>query len=160
MDQFASVSNTLFFETKRPIVGGHNYKHCLKFDFVISASDYDASIRPGPSSGFDINCIPTVLELLQVLKHLWGLTLLLCCFKVSEKDFSLTGTFYVSCYWEDERIQWKEGYKLKSPHYALQKSLASKLWAPRMRVGRYSLKMAPFIWTFFLSDSACEKHQE
>ena len=71
MDQFASVSNTLFLrEIKCPTEGRHNYKHCLKFDCVISASDYDASIRPGPSSGFNINCIPTVLELLQVLKHL------------------------------------------------------------------------------------------
>ena len=72
--------------------------------------------------------------------------LIVLMLKVSEKDFSLTGTFFVSCYWKDERIHWKSGYKLKSPHYVLHQNLASKFWSPRMRVGRYYLMETPFIW--------------
>ena len=67
------------------------------------------------------------------------------CLKVSEKDFSLTGTFIVSCYWEDERIHWKPGHHLKSPHYALQKHVASKLWIPKMRA---SFCRSNFWWLF------------
>ena len=58
----------------------------------------------------------------------------------------MTGTFFVSCYWKDERINWKSGYKLKSPHYVLHQNLASKFWSPRMRVGRYYPMKTPFIW--------------
>ena len=70
-----------------------------------------------------------------------------CCLKVSEKDFSLTGTFIVSCYWEDERIHWRPGHHLKSPHYALQKHVASKLWAPKMRASFYRSNL---YWLFMI----------
>ena len=152
MDQFASVSKILSIDNLQ-----HKSLHLTKCIFL--------SIRlwqqhsPGTlfwSENWLHSCCPWTASGVQAflrVSFFWR-------FKVSEKDFSLTGTFYVSCYWEDERVQWKPGYKLKSPHYALQKNLASKLWAPKMRVGRYSTEeKVPLIW-HFLSDPACEKQQE
>ena len=59
MDQFASVSK----------IRSTDKNLCIELNGFFSASDYDNSIRPGPSSGLKIDCIPVVLELLQVFKH-------------------------------------------------------------------------------------------
>ena len=70
MAQFVSVSKT---KSLTHLISDGLVLKLLSFDLIVSAPDYDASIRPGPSSGLTIDCMPALIEVLQVLKHCSGI---------------------------------------------------------------------------------------